>query len=208
MKDKITVNTQSSIRIEAEKIVYFDPFRIESATNDADVIFITHDHPDHFSPEDIQKVQKTNTTFVIPKSMESALKRAGYSELVLLTPGDKTTVLDIPVEAIPAYKIIKPFHSKKNGWLGYIITIERQRIYVAGDTDVTPEAKTVSCDIAMIPIGGTFTMNHTKAADYINELRPKTVIPTHYGSIVGSADSGEAFRKLVQPDIEVVIKLK
>ena len=208
MKDKITVNAQSSIRIEAEKIIYFDPFKIESATNDADVIFITHDHPDHFSPEDIQKVQKPDTVFVVPQSMESTLKKAGYSEPVLLKPGDKTTVLDISVEAIPAYNIMKPFHSKKSGWLGYIITVEGQRIYVAGDTDVTPEAKAVSCDIAMIPIGGTFTMNHTKAADYINELCPKTVIPTHYGSMVGSVDSGEEFRKLVQSDIEVVIKLK
>ena len=202
------MNTQSSIRIEAEKIIYFDPFKITSATNDADVIFITHDHPDHYSPEDIQKVQKPDTVFVAPQSMGSALKKAGYSELVFLTPGDKTTVLDIPVETIPAYNIMKPFHSKKNGWLGYIITVDGQRIYVAGDTDVTPEAKAVLCDIAMIPIGGTFTMSHSQAAEFINELHPKTVIPTHYGSIVGSADSGEEFRKLVQSDIEVVIKLK
>ena len=207
MKNKITVNTQSSIRIESEKIIYFDPFKISSAANDADVIFITHGHSDHFSPEDIRKVQKPDTIFVIPESMEKALKKAGYSNLRLLTPGEKTTVQDIPVEAIPAYNNIKPFHPKKNGWLGYIITIEGQRIYVAGDTDVTPEAKAVSCDIAVIPIGGTFTMNYNKAADFINELHPKTVIPTHYGSIVGSADDGESFRKLVRPEIEVVIKL-
>lgn len=207
MKDKITVNAQSSIRIEAEKIIYFDPFKIAIAANDADVIFITHDHPDHFSPEDIRKVQKTNTTFVIPKSMENTLKKAGYSDLILFTPGEKAAVYDIPVEAIPAYNMMKPFHKRENGWLGYIITIDGQRIYVAGDTDAASEAKAVSCDIAIIPIGGTFTMNHSQAAAFINELHPKTVIPTHYGSIVGSADSGEAFRKLVQPDIEVIIKL-
>ena len=207
MKDKITVNAQSSIRIEADKIIYFDPFKISSAANDADVIFITHEHPDHFSPEDIRKVQKSDTVFVVPKSMEDAVKKAGYSNLVSLEPGEKTTAGDIPVEGIPAYNIMKPFHLKKNGWLGYIITIEGQRIYVAGDTDVTPEAKAVLCDIALIPIGGTFTMNHSKAADYINELRPKTVIPTHYGSMVGSVEDGENFRKLVQSDIEVVIKL-
>lgn len=207
MKNKITVNTQSSVRVEADKIIYFDPFKITSAANDADIIFITHEHSDHFSPDDIQKVQKPNTFFVIPKSMENTLKKAGYSNLIPLAPGERTTVLDIPAEAVPAYNIMKPFHNKKNGWLGYIITIEGQRIYVAGDTDVTPEAKAVSCDIAIIPIGGTFTMNPGKAAAYINELRPRTVIPTHYGSIVGSADDGETFRKLIQPDIEVVIKL-
>ena len=96
---------------------------------------------------------------------------------------------------------MKPFHSKKSGWLGYIITVEGQHIYVAVDTDITSEAKAVSCDIAMIPIGGTFTMSHNRAADFINELRPKTVIPTHHGSIVGSADSGENFRGLVKSSI-------
>ena len=207
MKNRITVNTQSSIRIEAEKIIYFDPFKISAAANDADVIFITHEHSDHFSPEDIRKVQKSDTIFVIPQSMEETLKKAGYSDLIPLSPGETASVLNIPVEAVPAYNNIKPFHMKKNGWLGYIITIEGQRIYVAGDTDVTPEAKAVLCDIAIIPIGGTFTMNHSKAAAYINELHPKTVIPTHYGSIVGSADDGESFRKLVRSDIEVVIKL-
>ena len=102
MKDRITVNAQSSIRIEAEKIIYFDPFKITTAANDADVIFITHDHPDHFSPEDIQKVQRSDTVFVVPKSMENALKKAGYSELVLLMPGEKTTVQDIPAISQPA----------------------------------------------------------------------------------------------------------
>lgn len=207
MKNKITVNTQSSIRIGSEKIIYFDPFKISSAANDADIIFITHEHYDHFSPEDIEKVQKSDTVFVAPKSMEAALKKHGYSNLTLLAPGEKTAVRDIPVEAIPAYNLMKPFHTKKNGWLGYVITVEGQRIYVAGDTDATPEAQSVSCDIALIPIGGTFTMNPGKAAAFINELRPKTVIPTHYGSIVGSAEDGEAFQKLVQPEIEVVIKL-
>lgn len=207
MKNKITVNTQSSIRIQSEKIIYFDPFKISSAANDADVIFITHEHSDHFSPEDIRKVQKSDTVFVGPKSMEDTFKKSGYSDLILLAPGEKTTVQDIPVEAIPAYNLMKPFHLKKNGWLGYVITVEGQHIYVAGDTDDTPEAQAVSCDIALVPIGGTFTMNYKKAAAYINELHPQIAIPTHYGTIVGSADDGEAFRKLVQPDIEVVIKL-
>ena len=207
MKNKITVNTQSSIRIETEKIIYFDPFKILSSANDADLIFITHEHSDHFSPEDIRKVQKSDTLIVAPKSMEDTLKKHGYSNLILLAPCEKTDVQNIPVEAIPAYNLVKPFHMKKNGWLGYVITVEGQRIYVSGDTDATPEAQAVSCDIAMIPIGGTFTMNRSKAAAYINELRPKTVIPTHYGTIVGSADDGEAFRKLVQSEIEVVIKL-
>lgn len=207
MKNKIIINAQSSIRIGAEKVIYFDPFKIESVRHDADLIFITHEHSDHFSLEDIRKVQKPDTVMIAPRSMEKKLQKAGFSKILLLEPDEKTTVQDIPVETVPAYNLIKPFHPKKNGWLGYIITLEDQRIYISGDTDATPEAKAVSCDIALIPIGGTFTMNPSKAADYINELHPKTVIPTHYGTIVGNPGDGETFRQLIQSDIEVILKL-
>lgn len=209
MLENITVNAQSSIRIAAEKIIYFDPFRITNAVNDADIIFITHEHFDHFSPEDISKVVSDNTIFVVPASMEQAALDSGISsdKLITLTPDTKTEVCGMPVEAVPAYNPNKQFHPKNNGWLGYIVTINGQRIYVAGDMDATPEAQSVSCDIAMIPIGGKFTMDYREAASFINELKPKTVIPTHYGSVVGNAADGESFKQLVDKSIEVVFKL-
>lgn len=207
--NNITVNAQSSIRIAAEKVIYFDPFKITDAAKDADIIFITHEHFDHFSPEDIAKVVSDNTVFAVPASMEKAALASGIlkDKLVTLTPDTKTEVCGIPVETIPAYNPGKKFHPRDNNWLGYVITVCGQRVYVAGDTDVTPEAKSVSCDIAMIPIGGTFTMDFREAADFINELKPGTVIPTHYGSVVGNADDGESFKKLVGSSAEVVLKL-
>ena len=207
--NNITVNAQSSIRIAAEKVIYFDPFKITDAAKDADIIFITHEHFDHFSPEDIAKVVSDNTVFAVPASMEKAALASGISKdkLVTLTPDTKTEVCGIPVETIPAYNPGKKFHPRDNNWLGYIITVDGQRVYVAGDTDVTPEAKSVSCDIAMIPIGGTFTMDFREAADFINELKLGTVIPTHYGSVVGNADDGESFKNLVGSSAEVVLKL-
>lgn len=209
MTDKITVNAQSSIRIAAEKIVYFDPFRIPAAANDADVIFITHEHFDHFSPDDIAKAVTDKTVFAAPASMEKKMLDSGISadKLILLEPNVKTEVCGIPVETIPAYNPGKKFHPRSSNWLGYIVTLGMQRIYVAGDTDATPEAKSVSCDIAMIPIGGTFTMDFREAAGFINELKPETVIPTHYGSVVGSPGDGESFKKLVDDSVKVVFKL-
>lgn len=207
MTEQISINAQSSIRIAGETVIYFDPFRITENRNDADIIFVTHEHFDHFSPEDIQKVRKADTIFVAPKSMETQMLNAGCSNLILLTPNETTTVRNIPVKTIPAYNLLKPFHLKKNGWLGYLITVNGQKIYVSGDMDATKEAKSVVCDIALIPIGGTYTMNYKESAEYINIIKPKTAIPTHYGTIVGKASDGESFKKLVSPEIQVILKL-
>lgn len=207
MLEQITVNEQSSIRIVGESVIYFDPFRIRSAANDADLIFITHDHFDHFSPEDIEKVQKKDTVFIAPKSMEQQMKTAGYTNLVLLSPGETAAAGRYPVEAVAAYNPLKPFHPKHKGFLGYVITVNGQRIYVSGDMDATKEAKQVRCDIALIPIGGMYTMNVKEAADFIHIIRPKTVIPTHYGSVVGKKTDGEAFHKRIDKDIQLVLKL-
>ena len=128
MTEQISINAQSSIRIAGETVIYFDPFRITENRNDADIIFVTHEHFDHFSPEDIQKVRKADTIFVAPKSMETQMLNAGCSNLILLTPNETTTVRNIPVKTIPAYNLLKPFHPKKNGWLGYLITVNGQRI--------------------------------------------------------------------------------
>ena len=103
---------------------------------------------------------------------------------------------------------MKPFHPKKNGWVGYILTVDGVRIYIAGDTDVTEENQAVSCDVAMVPIGGTFTMDAKKAADLVNHIRPKVAIPTHYGSIAGKREAEDVFRANVDPAIPVEIKMQ
>lgn len=207
MTDLITINTQSSIRIGGSKVLYFDPFRITDAAHDADLIFITHDHFDHFSPEDIRKIAKPDTLFVAPDSLRPVLQNADITNALFLIPGETANIAGIPVETVPSYNLLKPFHPKKNGWLGYIVTVEGQRIYVSGDMDATKEAKSVSCDIACIPIGGTYTMNVREAAAYINTIRPKVAIPTHYGTIIGKSSDGESFKKLVDPEIKVILKL-
>lgn len=141
--DKISINAHSSIRIDGEPVIYIDPFMIEEAANDGDVIFITHDHHDHFSPEDIAKVRKDDTVFVVPESCVKSAKDAGISgeNLKTMREGDVLEVRGISVLAVAAYNLRKQFHPKRNGWLGYVLTIDDVRVYIAGDTDVTPEAK-------------------------------------------------------------------
>ena len=201
--DKISVNTQSSIKINGDKIIYFDPFKIKEETHDADIIFFTHEHYDHYSKEDYLKVAKEDTVYVMPKSMGSDFDDIA----ILLNPGDKTSILGIQVEAYRAYNLDKPYHPIDNNWLGYLLHLKDYSIYVCGDTDNIPELHGIKCDVLFIPIGGKFTMDYKEAANLTNDIKPKKVIPIHYGSIVGSENDFDKFKELVDKNIEVIKKL-
>ena len=201
----IEINCHSSIKMKGEKIIYIDPFKIEKQTNDADIIFITHDHYDHYSEEDIDKLINKDTIIVAPETVQVSYKS---NEIVKVEPNKKYQVLGIKVETIPAYNINKQFHPKENKWVGYILQIEGKRYYIPGDTDITPENKQVKCDIAFIPIGGTYTTDSKEAADLINIIKPKTVIPMHYGCIVGSKEDEVKFKKLIDEDIQCEVLIK
>lgn len=209
MTEHITVNEQSSIRISGEKTMYFDPLHISGAPHDADIVFITHEHFDHFSPDDIARVSGGSTVYAAPKSMADKLRKAGIPahRTVLLEPGDKTEIEGIPTEAVPAYNLIKPFHPKRSGWLGYVVTVQGSRIYVCGDTDDTPEARSVRCDIMCVPIGGTYTVNAKKAAEFVKAVSPKAAIPIHYGTIVGSPTDADDLERYLAGQIKIVRKL-
>ena len=204
----ISVNTQSSIRIAGSKILYFDPYLISGAEHDADIVFITHAHYDHLDPASVEKVSGQNTVFVAPAGMAKEMKNvAGNAKLVLMAPGDEKAVSGVSVQAVPAYNRLKPFHPKRNGWLGYIVKMDGVSYYVAGDTDAVSELSGVVCDVALVPIGGTYTMNAKDAAKLINRIRPAAAIPTHYGSIVGKPEDAEVFRQHVSREISVETRL-
>ncbi len=207
--DTITVNAQSSIRIDAGLILRFDPFMLDESPLDADVIFITHAHHDHFSPKDIEKAAKADTVFVAPAGMKRDLAALGIdaARMVLLQPGDKAAVRGIPVEAVPSYNTNKPMHPKKNGWLGYVVTVDDTRVYVTGDMDDNPDGRAVDCDVLMLPIGGTYTMNAVEAAAFTNAVSPKAVIPTHFGGLVGKPADADRFCAGLREGIEVCRKL-
>ena len=210
MTENIEVFINNSIRIR-DRIgtIYIDPYEMKEEPHDADYIFITHDHYDHYSPEDILKVVGDATVLIIPEKMEG--KISGISgkmrKDVMVKPGMFYEVEGLEFDTVPAYNTIKPFHMKSAGWVGYILRIDRQRIYIAGDTDVTKEARAVRCDVALVPIGGTYTMNARQAAELINEIQPEVAIPVHYGSVVGGKADEEIFITNVKEPVKVEIKL-
>ncbi|MBO4419961.1 MAG: MBL fold metallo-hydrolase [Oscillospiraceae bacterium] len=203
--DRISVNTHSSVRIETNgHVLYIDPFALTRPTGDADVIFLTHPHFDHFSPQDLVLICKSDTIFVLPERMaDQAAEMTKGHRVIAVAPFAHGEVEGIAFETIPAYNAHKPFHPRKNNWVGYVLTLEGLRIYIAGDTDATEEAAAVSCDIAMIPIGGKYTMDAKKAAVLTNRMHPQIVIPIHYGSVAGSMEDFNIFAEKVDPSITV-----
>ena len=210
MLENIEVLYHSSIRINKEKTIYIDPFKIDRNYNDADIVFITHDHYDHYSEEDIDKVINENTTIIIPDELLTKLLRKGINKNAIITvePNKNYMVQGIKFETISAYNTNKTFHPKENGWVGYIIIINGIRYYIAGDTDITEENKQVKCDVAFVPVGGTYTMDFKEAASLINEIKPKIAIPIHYGSIVGTEQDAIDYIRLLHPEIKGIILMK
>ena len=207
---KIEVLCHSSIRIEGEeKIVYIDPYRIKDKTNDADLILITHSHYDHFSEEDINKIKKDSTKIMVTGDLINKTLKLGFKEknITVVMPDNSYKELDIEINTIPAYNINKQFHPKENKWVGYILKLERKSIYIAGDTDVTVENKNVKCDIALVPVGGTYTTDYKEAAELVNVIKPKLAIPMHYGELVGTKEDAEKFSELINYNIKVDVQI-
>ena len=210
MLENIEVLCHSSIKFYKEKVIYIDPFKIDKNYNDADIIFITHDHYDHYSEDDIDKIKKDDTVIVAPEELLTKLLRKGFRQdyIIIVEPNEKYIVESIKFETVPAYNTNKQFHPKENGWVGYIIEIKGIRYYIAGDTDITEENKQVKCDVAFVPVGGIYTMDFKEAAYLINEIKPQVAVPIHYGSIVGTNQDATDFSKLLHPEIECKILIK
>ncbi len=208
----ISINTHSSIRLETSRgtVIYVDPYGFETEPHDADLILITHTHFDHFSPEDIAKVRMPHTVFVFPGCHMMKFIMAGFTDedAAFLEPYEKAMPLPgIEIETVPAYNVSKGYHPEDEGWMGYVVDVDGKRVYIAGDTDDLPENRKITCDIALVPVGGTYTMDAREAAAFVNALKPAVAIPEHYGTVAGSASDGKAFAKLVDPSIQVVFKL-
>ena len=210
MLKNIEVLYHSSIKISKNKVIYIDPFKIDKNYNDADIVFITHDHFDHYSEEDIDKVINENTTIIIPEELLTKIlrKRINKNAVITVESNKEYMVQGIKFETIPAYNTNKTFHPKENDWVGYIITLDGIRYYIAGDTDITEENRKVKCDVAFVPVGGTYTMDFKEAAQLINEIQPKIAVPIHYGSVVGTKQDATDFIKLLHPSIKGIILMK
>jgi L-ascorbate metabolism protein UlaG (beta-lactamase superfamily) len=198
MLDRLTWFRQSSYLWRGDDLtVYIDPWMV-TTDDPADIIFITHAHFDHYSHEDIEKIQKEETKIVAPRDIARELS----GDVTPVGPGDSLDVAGIRVQAVPAYNVVKErlqAHPKENNWVGYILTLGSNSYYHAGDTDHLPELENVRADVAMLPIGGTYTMDPGEAAGLAKAIGPQVAVPMHYGFVVGSPSDAERFAKEADP---------
>lgn len=208
MRNMITVNCQSSIKIVEEKIIYFDPLKVEE-NHDADLIVITYTHWDHFSKEDILKVKKDITKIIGPNDIKESLLEMGIKEenIITMSPYQELMIDNNIIKTVPAYNKEKNYHSKENNWLGYLLTTSNKTYYIMGDTDDLEENQNIKCDILFIPIGGTYTMDAREAAIFTNKLKPKIVVPIHYELVVGTKEDLSTFKEKIKKDIKIEEKL-
>ncbi len=173
--------------------VFIDPFNVSHSLGEkADMILITHAHFDHCSEGDIRKVMKKDTRII---AAPQCLEKRPFANITVAKPGFRKLIDGIKIEAIPAYNTSKErqqFHPKSNDWVGYILEIEGERLYHAGDTDFIREMGGIRPDIALLPIGGTYTMDISEASEAAAAIGAKTTIPMHYKNLLGREGSAKA----------------
>ncbi|PIP18436.1 MAG: Zn-dependent hydrolase [Parcubacteria group bacterium CG23_combo_of_CG06-09_8_20_14_all_35_6] len=185
--------------VKSNRVIYIDPYQINE-TEKADIILITHGHFDHCSLPDIQRISKPETVIVATPDCQSRIASLSveFRELKIAQPGISLEIKGVRIETVPAYNTDKHFHPKEDELVGYIINLDSRRIYHAGDTDLIPEMKNIkNIDVALLPIGGTYTMNAEEAAEAVKIINPKAAVPMHYGSVVGSDADAARFKGLV-----------
>ncbi len=183
-----------------DTVIYIDPWKIKDSPGDATLVLVSHSHYDHYSPKDIAKVSGANTKLVASADV-AAKEKAGET----ITPGSRIELGSVRVSGVAAYNPGKQFHPKSNNWVGFVIEVGSKRIYYAGDTDLTDEMKSLKeIDVALLPVGGTYTMNAADAAEATKHIKPKRAIPYHWGEIVGGRADAEAFAEAAECEVQVL----
>ncbi|MGH9396670.1 MAG: MBL fold metallo-hydrolase [Terriglobia bacterium] len=199
-----------TFRIAGSRLLYTDPFRVKNP-DQPDLILLSHDHSDHMSPEDLAKLVTPKTHIVASPLCTEGLKDVKAGKVEYLTPGEKTAVEGIEIEAVAAYNLNKfrspgnPFHPKEAHGAGFIFKMDGTTVYYAGDTDYIPEMKTFRCDIALLPVSGTYVMTAEEAAQAAADINPRIAVPMHYNAIVGTNADAQKFKSLVKNcQVEIV----
>lgn len=183
-----------------DTVIYIDPWKLEDSEHDATIVLVSHSHFDHYSQEDVAGVSGAATKLIASADVIEQ-EKAGEA----ISPGQIIQNGNVQVHGIAAYNPAKEFHPKENNWLGFIIEINSKRIYYAGDTDLTDEMKALKdIDIALLPVGGTYTMNASEAAEATKHFKPKKAIPYHWGDIVGGRTDAEAFAEAAECEVRIL----
>ncbi len=203
----------SGFLIKNKKVIYIDPYKIKDGLEPADIILITHSHYDHCSYPDIGKIVKEGTRIVVSADCQSKITKSNVPiKIEIIEPGQELDLGEVKIYAFPAYNIDKHFHPQEEGWMGYVIKTDEVVIYHAGDTDVIPEMQKLTGYkqpgrdfVALLPVGGRFTMSAEEAAEAAKIIKPTLAVPMHWGAIVGGEDDAKEFCELCK---EAGIKAK
>ena len=199
MLEPFTWFRQSAMRWTGDGLtVYIDPWGTSPDDPPADVILITHAHHDHLQPTEIARLSTPGTKLVAPADVAAGL--AG--DVTAVAPGERHEVGGVRFETVPAYNVAEErldMHPKANAWVGYVLELDGHTYYHAGDTDALPELEALETDVAMVPIGGTYTMDWEEAADFVKAMTPKVAVPMHYGFVVCSPSHATRFAKAAAP---------
>lgn len=196
----------SGFLIKNSKTIYIDPYNIKAGMDKADMILITHSHYDHCSVVDIEKIIQEGTKIILTADSQSKITRFNIPiKMEIVEPGQELDFGDVKISVLPAYNVDKNFHPKDESWVGYLVKINNLLIYHAGDSDLIPEMQKLTGYkqpgkefVALLPIGGRFTMNVEEAAEAAKLIKPTLAIPMHFGSIVGVDEDAKEFKELCQ----------
>mgnify|MGYP001565594308 CR=1 FL=1 len=192
--------------LKNSRVIYIDPYNIRDGLEKADIILITHSHYDHCSFADLDKIVQEGTRIIAPVDCQSTI--AKFKILVkieIIEPGQELEIGEIKISTLPSYNINKHFHPKTEPWVGYVVKMNDVIIYHSGDTDLIPEMQKLTGYkqqgkefVALLPVGGRFTMNPEEAAEAAEIIKPSLAIPMHWGSIVGTEEDAKEFVELCQ----------
>ena len=197
---EITWFHHASFKIKTPRlIIYIDPYQLENELP-GDIILVSHNHYDHCDKETILQLRKPGTEILAHLSCANDI--AGK----IIQVGSEVEVKGVKIKAVAAYNVVKQFHKKEDEFLGFIIETEGTKIYFAGDTDRIPEmTKLGEIDIALLPIGGTYTMDEKEATEAVKLIKPKVVVPMHYGTLGDTPGDPYGFKEKVDGLTEVRI---
>jgi L-ascorbate metabolism protein UlaG (beta-lactamase superfamily) len=189
-----------SFALRGSKTVIIDPVKAHGDYK-ADILLITHEHFDHLSEDDIKRFSDSSTTVVAPRICAQPLSKLPLDKR-FVEPGSRLELKGVGVEAVAAYNLNKfrepgrVFHPKAEGRVGYLVTLDGVKFYHAGDSDATPEMKSLDVDVAFLPVSGTYVMTADEAAEAAMAMKAKVAVPMHWGAGIGTREDADRFKQL------------